>query len=157
MYFSMSRVYWNRTWLWKISGRILRRSIMKSQWRLDIILISRQTIFSIQKMYITIYTFQTLFSFWLPSCYSTAHWVYITHIFSKFKCHIQLFISRQQNIKACRVLKKEKTVWERKTQITATDVPQRQHSNAFHPSVFLGMSQNVTIYTVKMKWWGPYW
>lgn len=91
-------------------------------------------------------------------CCSTAglyaNCVYATNIFLQFKCLIQPFICCQQNIKACKVLEPDKTVWKDEDYNYCHRCPTKPAVRCF-PSLCL--PPNVTTCRLKMKRWGHRW
>lgn len=88
---------------------------------------------------------------WCSAAGLYANCVYATNIFLQFECLIQPFICCQQNIKACRVLEADKTVWKDENYNYCHRCPTKTALRCFS-SPFL--SPNVTTYRVKMESWG---
>lgn len=80
-----------------------------------------------------------------------ANCVYATNIFLQFKCLIQPFICCQQNIKACKVLEPDKTVWKDEDYNYCHRCPTKPALRCFSS---LCLSSNVTSCRVKLKRWG---
>lgn len=80
--------------------------------------------------------------------------VYATNIFLQFECLIQPFICCQQNIKACRVLEADKTVWKDENYNYCHWCPTKTALRCFSSPC---LSPNVTTYRVKMESWGHCW
>lgn len=91
---------------------------------------------------------------WCSAAGLYANCVYATNIFLQFKCLIQPFICCQQNIKACRVLEADKTVWKDEDYNYCHRCPTKRALQCFSSPC---LSLNVTTYRVKIKRWGHYW
>lgn len=94
-----------------------------------------------------------------PICWCSAaglytNCVYATNIFLQFECLIQPFICCQQNIKACRVLEADKTVWKDENYNYCHRCPTKTALRCFSSPC---LSPNVTTYRVKMESRGHCW
>lgn len=91
---------------------------------------------------------------WCSAAGLYANRVYATNIFLQFKCLIQPFICCQQNIKACRLLEADKTVWKDEDYNYCHRCPTKRALQCFSSPC---LSLNVITYRVKIKRWGHYW
>lgn len=102
-------------------------------------------------------TFQIFISIPICCCSTAglyANRVYATNIFLQFKCLIQPFICCQQNIKACKVLEPDKTVWKDEDYNYCHRCPTKPALRCFSS---LCLSPNVTSCKVKLKCWDHCW